>query len=35
MHIMSFISGVGGAVKGVFIRFFAKPEIAVLTLRRS
>ena len=35
MHIMSFISGVGGPVKGMFIRFFAKPEIVVFTLRRS
>jgi len=32
---MSFISRVGEAVKGMFIRFFAKPEIVVFTLRRS
>ena len=32
---MSFISGVGGPVKGMFIRFFVKPEIVVFFLKRS
>jgi len=32
---MSFISGVGGAVKGMFIRLFAKPEIVVFTLKKK
>ena len=35
MYIMSFISGVGGPVKGMFIRFFAKLEIVVFTLKKK
>ncbi len=34
-HKFYITSGVGGAVKGMFIRFFAKPEIVVFTLKRS
>ena len=34
-HKFYITSGVGGSVKGMFIRFFAKPEIVVFTLRRS
>ena len=34
-HKFYITSGVGGTVKGMFIRFFAKPEIVVFTLRRS